>query len=365
MARLGAVRVGKGVRISASTRGLRAHVGQRGGRLHFGGGGRTGISTGAGPFTYYTSGGSSRRSGSSYGGPTKAELARAEKIAEGQKLREEILSIVEIHRVDFPPVSKPDPEPPPAPRIDRFLKQRQKQELQGVSILKRAERRGAKERARQLAKTDLKLEQERLDAEHAEAVGQIDHDWELLLSNDPETVIATVDGAFEDNDAPAAPVNVEGSTLSLVVLVPGTEDVPERKPDVTPSGNPTVRKLAKKERGDLYLTLICGHLLATIKEALAMAPSISDVKAVVVRRGADDVYGRRRMEVLLAGLYERSDLKRVKWSDVLPSDVVQEAAVDLLWNLKGRSPQLQPLDLDDHPDLKEFVQALDEGTAAD
>ena len=153
--------------------------------------------------------------------------------------------------------------------------------------------------------------------------------------------------------------------MSLVVLVPGIELVPERKPDVTPSGNPTVKKLTKKERGDLYLTLICGHFLATIKEALAMAPSISDVKGVVLRRDGDDVFGHPRIEVLLAGLYERSDLERVKWSDVFPSDVVQEAAVDLLWNIRGRPPELQQLDLDDHPDLKEFVQAFDEATAAD
>lgn len=286
-----------------------------------------------------------------------------EKIEEGQRLREEILSIIEIHRVDFPPARKPDPDPPARPRPDGFLKQRQKQELKGISIFKRSERKEAKERAKQLAAEDLKREQDRLDAEHAEAVERIEQDWELLLSNDPQTVIATVDEAFEDNEAPAAPVNVEDSTLSLVVLVPAIEEVPERKPDVTPSGNPTIKKLTKAERSDLYLTLICGHTLATIKEALAVAPSISAVKAVVVRRGSDDVFGNKRLEALLAAMYERSDLDRVKWQDVLPSDVVQEAAIDLLWDLKGRPKQLQPLDLDEYPDLKEFVQALDEETA--
>lgn len=130
---------------------------------------------------------------------------------------------------------------------------------------------------------------------------------------------------------------------------------------MTPSGHPTVKKMTKKERGDLYLTLVCGHLLATIKEGLAVAPSISDVKAVVVRRAADDVFGNRRMEVLLAGRYERSDLDRVRWQDVLPSDVIQEASAELMWNLKGRPPQLQPLDLEVEPGLKEFVEALEDG----
>jgi len=45
----------------------------------------------------------------------------------------------------------------------------------------------------------------------------------------------------------------------------------------------------------------------------------------------------------------------------LPSDVIQEAAAELMWNLKGRPPQLQPLDLEVEPGLKEFVEALEDG----
>jgi hypothetical protein len=50
-------RIMPGVRISASRRGVRAHVGPRVLRGHFGGG-KAGVSTGAGPFTAY---GSSRK----------------------------------------------------------------------------------------------------------------------------------------------------------------------------------------------------------------------------------------------------------------------------------------------------------------
>jgi hypothetical protein len=354
----GSIRVAKGVRISASSRGLRTHVGPRGARLHLGGG-CTGVSTGAGPFTYYTSGSDRRSSRGS--GPNKAGLARSEKLVEGARLQAEILSIIEIHRVTFQPIDKPVVERPIAPRIDSFVKRRENEQLQGISLFKRAERKQAKTRAKQLAVADLKQEQERLDAEHRSILERIDRDWERLVGNDPDTVISTVETAFEDNQAPAAPVNVEGTTLSLAVLVPDIEDVPERKPSVTPSGNPTVKKMTKKERADLYLTLVCGHLLATIKEGLAVAPSIFDVKAVVVRRATDDVFGKRRMEVLLAGRYERSDLERVRWDEALPSDVVQEAAVELSWNFKGRPPQLQPLNLEDEPGLREFVAALNDG----
>ena len=359
MATFGSFRVAKGVRISASSRGLRAHVGPRGARLHIGGG-RTGVSTGAGPFTYYTSGSGSRgrSSASRSGGPTKAQLAQAAKEEEFIRLRDDLRSILDIHRFAFPPARKPEVARTEAPSLVSLITEREKELLAGLSIFKLSERKEAKSRARDLAAADLAREEAKLEAERAQRQTEIDDAWDSLLANDPETVIATVDAAFEDNDAPAAPVDVDGSVLGLVVLAPPIEDIPEQKPALTPSGKATVKKMTKLERSDMYLTLICGHYLATIREALAVAPSITRVKAVVVRRGQPDVSGNPRMEALLAASYERSNLERVRWADSLPSDIVQEVAGDLVWNLKGRPPSLQALDLDDEPDLKVFVDAL-------
>ena len=47
-------KIAPGVRVSASSRGLRTHLGPRVARVHVGGG-RTGVSTGGGPFTAYES----------------------------------------------------------------------------------------------------------------------------------------------------------------------------------------------------------------------------------------------------------------------------------------------------------------------
>ena len=98
--------------------------------------------------------------------------------------------------------------------------------------------------------------------------------------------------------------------------------------------------------------------MATIKEALAVAPVIEDVKAVVVREADPDVYGERRMDVLLAGTYARADLARVKWQDALAPQVVQQVAKGLLMETKGRTPVLQPIELSREPDLKTFVDVL-------
>jgi hypothetical protein len=71
---------------------------------------------------------------------------------------------------------------------------------------------------------------EELEEKRAQQQGKLDEAWARLNANDPVTVIDVVDDAFEDNKAPAAPVNVEGSVLSLVMLAPGPITSPTRSP---------------------------------------------------------------------------------------------------------------------------------------
>jgi len=359
-----AMRVGKGVRISASPRGLRAHVGPRGARMHFGAG-RPAVSTGKGPFTYYTSvgGGRTRSASPRASGPSQPQLALQHKEQEFHRLHAMFQAILEIHRAEFPQAER-QLAPPPDPVDEVSLRRaREKEQLAGVPIWRMSDRRAAKARARELAAKDARSEKERRESQNQIQQKELDEAWDRLCYNDPATVIDTVDDAFEDNKAPAVPVDVEGSTLSLVMLAPTPDEIPEQKPAITPTGKPTVKRLTKSEAADAYLTLISGHLLATIKEALSVAPGISDVKAVVVRRTDKDIYGETHLEALLAGRYARDDLGRVRWKDALSPEIVQQAAKELNWVLKGRPPALRPLDLDEEPELKAFIDALEERAA--
>jgi hypothetical protein len=60
------VKIAPGVRVRASSRGVRTSIGPRAARVHVGGG-RTGFSTGLGPVSLYTSGSSRRRTAGSRG----------------------------------------------------------------------------------------------------------------------------------------------------------------------------------------------------------------------------------------------------------------------------------------------------------
>ena len=80
---------------------------------------------------------------------------------------------------------------------------------------------------------DVRAETERLEDEHRREQAEAAATWQLLIDNDQDTVIAAVDRAFDDNQAPAAPVDVEGCTLSLVMSAPRFDETPQRKPALT------------------------------------------------------------------------------------------------------------------------------------
>jgi hypothetical protein len=164
--------------------------------------------------------------------------------------------------------------------------------------------------------------------------------------------------AFEDNEAPAAPVAVDGAELDLVVLAPPSEVVPERMPDRTQAGNPTLRKLPKGERSALYGLLVFGHLLVTMREAFAVAPGITAIRSVLLRPAGADAYGRPRLECLVAGRFLRSAFDGVRWEDADASRIVADTATELLVNLR-RGTQLQPINLSQEPEIQKVIDLVD------
>ena len=114
------VKLAPGVRVRVSSHGVRAGIGPRIARVHVGAG-RTGFSSGLGPFSVYGSvGGKRRRSsgGRSSGRPSVAALQRqaaaarraqaeADKAREARRLAAVFQEIISLHRHDFPPAERP------------------------------------------------------------------------------------------------------------------------------------------------------------------------------------------------------------------------------------------------------------------
>jgi hypothetical protein len=357
------VKIAPGVRVRASSRGIRTSIGPRAARLHVGGG-RAGFSTGVGPLGYYTSLGGGRRrpasrpSAGAYQRQLAVSPAAAAKAEESQRLATLFQALLNIHRESFEPAQPPVAPLPPEPDAEAIHARHREAALSGIGIFQRRERAAARERAAQAAEAEVHALREQARRQQTEYQAELDAWWAALLSNDPGTVLGTLAEAFEDNEAAAAPVGVDGDEVSIVVLAPDDSIVPERLPGRTPSGNLSLRKLPKGERAALYTQAVMGHVLVTIKEALAVAPGIEHVRVMALRRAGLDAYGRPRLECVLAGRWARRALQGVAWRTAAAVTVTQDTADELVMKLRG-GKELQPLDLDRHPDIRELLGMVD------
>jgi HEAT repeat protein len=439
-----------GVRVRASSRGFSAGIGPRAARVHVGTRG-VGVSTGVGPFGAYghLGGGSRRRStaggyGRTSGGPTRATLAalerearQADKDAQIRKVAEIERQLVSVHRERFArarrvvlratdPVDRgaiearirmsygipelraelePFGGPPQAPwpePVDReaLLAEEEKRALDGISVLRRAERKRAKAHARAAAdqradrltveraeaaaaeqrrldgiwealqsreaeaRTAVEAEVERLSAEaRAERDREqaaLDAEWQQLIDNDPATAIDALEAAFADNGAPATPIDCDPVTgTATVTMLFGHPDlVPERTPAMTPGGKPTLRKRTKSDRNDLYLNALASNVLATVKEGFAVAPGLAAITVLVVRRDPF-ASGGDQLVAVYAATFDRTMVADIDWENIKPANLL-DAPRDWLLNLKGQAADVAPLDLREEPDLQAVLEQLAE-----
>lgn len=307
-------------------------------------------------------GGQRRSSGSgrrpSTGTSTRS-LAAAQKGQQAQETAAALSAILDLHRPAFEPASPPVAPPPPAPDAAAIAARHREQALAGIGLLARSARAQARAAADQAAAAEVAAI-ERTDRRlHAEYQQYLDRAWRLLLDNDPDVVIETLAEAFEDNEAAAAPVGVRDGEASVVVLVPPATAVPERRPTLTAAGNLSLKKLTKRETADFYKLMVCGYVLTTVREALAVAPGLTHVPAVAIRDGGQDAYGKTRVQAVLAARFPRTALDGVAWQTADAHVVLNETNDDIRVRFTSSSKELAPLDLSAEPEIAALLDAVD------
>jgi stress response protein SCP2 len=375
------IRLAPGIRLSASSRGLRMGIGPRIARVHVGAG-RTGFSSGLGPITYYTSAGGRRRSRSGggrvsggraparavAGGPTRGQIAQLQREARRQAAEEAYRALVaweqrltSLHLEVFPTtVAPPDlgPEPVDAGAMYAFLEQR---ELAGLGRFDFNGRREAKQRAYALLGPAVVAEQAaRAGAYQAQRAMELAA-WTALVENDPGAVLDALEAAFADNESDAVGINCEatpaGAQVSIIVMVGNGEDLPDRKPTRTAAGAPSSAKRTKKDRADLYTRWLASTVLATVKEAFAVAPGVTAAKVLVIRRDPAAANPSDYLAAIYAGTFDRDRLARWNWHQVDPVEELLRTP-DARLTRKGASLEIVPLDLTGEPDLAAVVAAV-------
>jgi hypothetical protein len=278
---------------------------------------------------------------------------RAQDIAAVAEVNRLLVSLLEFHTENFPPATPRQVEAEPV-NADAVIKEHVDASLHGISVLKRNERRAAREHAQAeaqgaITKLELKREQQRADGQQ-----ELDEAWKRLQDNEPETVLAALEASFEDNEFPAAPLDCAGEDIFLLVTLPSRDAiVPERKVGQTPSGKPTIVKRTKTEQNALYLGMMASAVIATCNEAFAVAPGAQQATVLVVRK--DDL----AQTIAPLALFS---LDRATISDAGSGDCA--AAVELLdrapvvINPRGRAHDLKPLEPSAVPGLPEVLERI-------
>lgn len=359
-------RVAPGVRLRASSRGIRASVGPRAARVHMGAG-RTAVSTGAGPVTFYQTLGGAKRP--SAGGrprpaaprstgqrplgqrPTLAQLerqAKADALA-AERFQVEALErqLTSLHWESFP-MSHPAvvPQPPATSRAEHAELERRfrRAALAEIPWTKRADRAEARAVAAQQTADFLRVHATGQVVAAQLAQFEEDERWQGLVEHDPHTVIDAVDSAFADNASDSTCIDAgehpetRRRYVTVVVVFGTPEMVPERKAALTPTGRPTLHKRSKTERNSVYLTALASTVLATVKEAFAVAVSADDVNVVVLQSAP----GEPRPRPIYLGQFGRRQVEQIDWPTVDPVSVVRSTAEAQL-SLKGVSRTVTPL----------------------
>lgn len=276
-----------------------------------------------------------------------------------EQLVEVYRRIASLHHEHFMPAEPSVASEPPLIDTAEVEQRHRKAGLKGISIFARSRRRDALAQAAAAAQSEIYARELERTRGRTAAQAQLDAEWARLRANEPDAVLAALAAAFEDNDAAAAPLGVIGDEASLVVIVPTLEAMPQKKPEVTPTGRPTIKAVPKKEAASWHATAVAGCMLVTVKEAFAVAPGLQSVRIVAATTPERDAYGNRHPDVLVAARFERERLDGVHWRTTEFVRILNDVTSELELKQVGSAKTLTPLPLDDEPELRAMLGAID------
>lgn len=291
---------------------------------------------------------------------SQRRVAQADRLAQARELQRALDELLGLHRQEFVAATPPQAPPPPAVNAAAVVKDHERRALRGIGVFQRDARKRARAAAREVARQHIaQLEAERV-GRWRQAQHELDTWWAALLRNQPDAVLPALAEAFEDNEAPAAAVGVDGAEVAIVALVPGIDAMPERKPVTTVAGNLSLKKLTKSERASLHTTAVASHILLTLREAFAVAPGLFSARIVALLPSVDS-YGNSTFDAILAARFERGGLDNVRWDQANAIGIVEDAATELVLNARGVTRELKPLDLRHEPELAALLHRIEPG----
>jgi hypothetical protein len=165
-----------------------------------------------------------------------------------------------------------------------------------------------------------------------------------------------VNTAFSDNPAAGCAVGVDGTVLSVVMRQQDLDTMPTQTAGLTPSGRPTLKNLAKRDRLLWWLTAMGSNIVATLKEGFATAPGIEAIDLAVMTRLPDT----QRLGFVAYGRWTRRAIESTPWREPEDAlrflDIGQDVACSVTPTASGNlSSALKPLDATRVPGLQDLL----------
>lgn len=271
---------------------------------------------------------------------TTAGFYVGEREAIGIESESMIEELMKVERERFQAVTRPmisDPDPVSSkPFYDVEMKRRKKE----YKFYQFALKKQISEDSWQLANQQAEVQHQELiklrDTEQAKA----DAWWKQLCEGDQQTLTDALKLAFSDNQAPVIIQKAKGSEASFILYLPDINVLPEKRMNITPTGRVSSKKWTIAEKNEVYGQLLGAHLIATLRETWAVAPSLTKVRIIGVDQHRATGEGT---------LFDVTVLREDgRWEDDGWGEMIL-AMAEIGLNLKGKSGEIIPWTAKQHP----------------
>jgi hypothetical protein len=271
-------------------------------------------------------------------GPTPAKKERYANFAAAGRSNDAFERFTDTLREEFtngvPPLTKPTIRPATPCDRDEVRRSLEREALKGMRIWRRGERKRARaEAGMRLEQTADQIDRSRRDAVLAQQA-ELDRSWESLWKHERLSVLRSLEDAFKRAPYDA---RVYGASDEAVLVFVSYSDaaVPYCRPDLTPTGKLTTRKLTKTDRNSHYAHAVMLVTYSAARRALAAAPAANEATAVV---------------------FQYFPHGAAAWVCLGRSGTQRGSGVP---NTKGRAGEVVQADFADWPELGGIVSALD------
>ena len=242
-----------------------------------------------------------------------------------------------------------------------ILRRRMNDALARVSIFRRSTRKAATAAAVLATRMECNELEAANQAQCVAIQQEIDQLWQRLIINNPDVLFTVLSHTFQNGSVHAAPLGIWDTEAQLALLVPDLAVLPERHPTTTAAGNLSLKKFTKGEMADLYKQLVAGLVLKTAKEALAVAPGVTDIRIVALRSTPADAYGKVRPEAMLATRIARPALNGVQWTKADALTILDQINSEIVTRTAGPKKAFASLDLKTEPEIAHLIRVLTSG----